>query len=212
MQNNSIVGVFGKKGSGKSTLVKKCLQNMNRYIVVDPMHEYTGVICYSWHDVADVLKDFKAFNFKIVYRSPNDTDMDNFFALINTRNRETHRFELTDFSLVFEEVDLHCSPYYVHDGIKYLTRYGRHSGRSFLYVSRRPAAVNRDMTSQTDLMISFKQVEPNDLKYFANFTFNKPLETLQEYEYAWNGDADLFTMYLGIEYDKGGDKPEIKEI
>jgi len=198
MQNNSIIGVFGKKGSGKSYLVKKALKKMNRYIIVDPMHEYNGVICNSYHEVVDVLVEYLEYNFKIVYRPPNDEDIDNFFQILNTD-------EMVDYTFVMEEADLHCSAWYLHPEIKKLTRYGRHSGRNLIFVSRRPAAVSRDMTSQMDVMISFTQIEPIDLKYFSNFRFNRDVETLGEYEWSYNGDVQVITNILGLEVPKGGD-------
>jgi len=56
-----------------------------------------------------------------------------------------------------------------------------------------------------DLLISFTQTEPVDLKYFSNFNFNCDLEALKEYEWAYNGDVQVITKILGLKTPKGGD-------
>ena len=57
MDNNYIVGIMGKKGMGKSFMVKHFMHRIKRKIIIDPMHEYPGTIFYSWEDLIIFLND-----------------------------------------------------------------------------------------------------------------------------------------------------------
>jgi len=59
-----------------------------------------------------------------------------------------------------------------------LIRHGRHADVSLVAVGRRPADVPRLMTSQVDLLYTYRQVEPTDLKWLRHITGRKNVEEL----------------------------------
>lgn len=50
-----------------------------------------------------------------------------------------------------------------------LVNFGRNKGISLICAAKRPAQVNRELTAQADIIISFRQDEPNDIKYLREF-------------------------------------------
>ena len=184
MQNNYIIGVLGKKGSGKTHLVTSCLAAIDRYIVVDTLHEYPGAVFENYASVVCFLDEMRDNHFAIVYRPLSDDDLEKFFTIIN---------DINNYTLVVEEIDFYCDPQNIHPEIDNLTRYGRHYGRSLIWVSRNPYEVNRFLTRQSDLLITFVQSEPRDLDYFKRYSFDKDIQNLKQYEYSMWGDIQLFT-------------------
>jgi len=187
MQNNYIIGVLGKKGSGKTEFVKSSLANIKRYIVIDPLEEYPGVIFYDSVELFAFIDEVRDVDFKIIYRPLEEEDEENFFRIVN---------EINDYTLIMEEVDLWCDSYNIHPELNELTRYGRHYKRNLIWISRNPFEINRFLTRQSDLLVSFRQTEPRDLEYFKHYTFNKNLMTMKEFEFAYWGDRDIITKIL----------------
>lgn len=187
-----IVGVMGRTGSGKSYLVKNMLSRINRYIVIDPLHEYQGTVFNSWKDVVHFLDDYRDSNFRVVYRPPEGTEEEDTAKMFEVLNA------VNSFTAVIEEADYHCSPHFINPEFARLMKYGRHGDRSLIWVSRNPAEVNRQLTRLSHAIMTFKQVEPIDLRYLSHFSFSKDVQTLEKYEWAYNGDAQIITKLTGI--------------
>lgn len=187
MQNNYIIGVLGKKGSGKTEFVKSSLKHIKRYIVIDPLAEYPGVIFDRWYDLLNFIDRLQDQNFTVVYRPMDREDEESFFLILN---------EINNYTLIAEEVDYWCSSYEIHPEIDYITRYGRHFKRNLIWISRNPFEINRFLTRQSDVLVTFRQTEPRDLDYFARYDFNKDLEKLKEFEFAYSGDKEVLTKIL----------------
>jgi len=189
MQANYNIGIMGKKGSGKTELVKKSIVNMDRYIVVDVMGEYEkGVIFYKFENMIQFLNNYKEDNFHIIFRPTNDQETDYLFSAIEKLNR---------FTLVLEEADNWCNPNKIDQRLLDHVRYGRHFRKNLIWVSRNPFEINRNLTRQSDLLITFVQTEPRDLEYFSKYPFDKDLTTLKEFEYACSGDKELISVFEG---------------
>jgi len=187
MQNNYIIGVLGKKGSGKTEFVISSLEHIKRYIVFDPLAEYPGVIFDNSNELFVFLDEVREVDFNIVYRPMEKEDEENFFRIIN---------EIDDYTLIAEEVDFLCDSHNINPELDALTRYGRHFKRNLIWISRNPFEINRFLTRQSDLLVSFRQTEPRDLEYFKNYTFNKNLMTMKEFEFAYWGDQEIITKIL----------------
>jgi hypothetical protein len=195
-RRNFIGGVMGKKGSGKSFLVKQAVEKMRRLIIVDPMYEYVGTICDDWETVVQVIDRHREINFKVVYRPHNDADLEKFMAIINTVN---------DYTLVFEEVDRMCDPRQIHPELLHLTKYGRHSRRNLLWISRNPYEISRFLTRNSDFLLTFRQTEPRDLEYLNEYTFKNPIESLEKYDWTYHADDEKDEQMITTIFGK---KPE----
>jgi hypothetical protein len=191
--SNYIIGVLGKKGSGKSALVKRIIDRIDHVIIFDPMHEYGGVfyqsitelrnmseniICESFIELVTAIKCLTVRpKYRIIFRAVNDDEAEGFMQIMNKVN---------NYTLVLEECDIYTDSHYIHSEISNLIKYGRHFNRSLIWVSRSPFEINRFLTRQTDILISFLQTEPRDIEYLSNFIFNKNIAALNyaNYEYA----------------------------
>lgn len=175
-----MIGVMGKRGSGKTEFVKKSLPEIRRFIVCDVLHEYEdGLVFDSWAALQNHLDETNELDFRLIYQPPNDDDLEFFFEYtINGVN---------DYTLIMEEIDYHCSANWIHPSLDEFARYGRHERRNMIWISRNPFEVNRFITRQTNVFITFLQTEPRDLEYFRKIgTFSKQIDTLGRFEWAYH--------------------------
>ena len=190
---NYIIGVLGKKGSGKSFEIKRMLIYIDRYIVIDPMGEYDNcVIAESYDELYSYIQGFHSGKFGVACRFENEDDLEQLWQLSN---------EINDFTLVVEEADMYADSNDVHPALLNRLKHGRHKGRNTIWISRSPYEIHRYLTRQTDIIICFLQTEPRDVKYLENYTFDKDVTQLnyKEYEYAvwlsYPGASELLTKF-----------------
>ena len=190
------IGVMGRVGSGKSYLVKKMLARFPRRLIYDPFEEYEGVLFRRWAEAAVYLDNFTGdedgavedeYPFQVVYRPPSRHDAEQFFRMAAS---------LKNYVLIAEEVEMWCKSSWINPHLERLISFGRHKCRSLVWITRSPFEINRDLTRQHNLLISFKQTEPRDIAYLDNYSFNKDITTLAEYEYAWYGDEEILKTYV----------------
>lgn len=161
--------VFGKSGSGKTTYVTNLISKLNRLIIIDYKDEYKGVICNSSIDaIKHIIENPKQYRC-VIRLTDNDPGM---FKRLN---------ELNNYTLVIEELWNYCSPYYIDPDLFKIIAYGRHKKINFIGISQRPAHIHRLVTSQANVIVSFKQYEPRDITYLGYFGF-KHLTKLKQYE------------------------------
>ena len=175
---NSILGFLGKKRSGKSWMVKRGLTKMRRFVVLDPLGEYDGVVvCETYEEIYRHIAGFKSNNFRVAFRAKNEYELEKFWILSN---------EINDYTLIIEEADLVASTNKVHPQLRHRLAHGRHYRRNTIWITRSPFEIDRFLTRQTDVLVCFYQSEPRDLKYLENYTFNKNPQLLnyEKYEYS----------------------------
>ena len=191
MLQNNIIGVLGRKGGGKSHLVKHWLSQelFGRYIILDSQNEYKqfGVEIYGVETLRSYILQNGTTNFKICYKIQTTQEQEELFYLLNNIN---------SYTLIAEEINLFCNPYQIDESLRNFISFGRHKERSIVYLTRRPAEINRILTSQSDLIIvSGSFHDSADLKYFNNLTFDKDIQQLQQYEKSFHGDSTLLQQY-----------------
>lgn len=181
---NSIICVFGKRGSGKSHFVKNEIipEIEGDYIVFDPLGEYKdGIVIETYDDFEDYIKFCRRERkrIKAVLRFESDEEYSNVFRL----------YKLGNIVFVVEEIDFHCSANSIDPHLAKMIKYGRHYNCGLIAVSRRPAEVNRLITSQAHKIIVFQITEPSDLDYLKKSGFdpddlgNKPKYQKTEKEF-----------------------------
>jgi hypothetical protein len=201
--NNYIVGVLGKKGSGKTFLTMQMLKNIPKYIVLDVLHEYNaGMIFTNFEELHTYLCNNQNMRkYRIIFRPERQDETDIFLEMTTYIN---------DFTLVMEEADFHCNPHKINEYLEHNLKYGRHYNRNLIWVSRRPFEVNRMLTAQSDLIIVFGTTEPRDLQYLSLYTFDKDIEDLGKYEYAYYGDENLLNSLVKGKKEEKEEKKEEK--
>lgn len=159
MSDNTITSVFGYKGSGKSTLAAAIAREHSRVATIDTLGEHAGEPVFGLDACLARLERAEGERrFRLSLRCSSLDDMLDLVGVC---------YELTDVLIVVEETSFFCSPSHLPDELSQLVRYGRHRRIDQLYISRRPAEIHRDLTAQSDVIVSFAQREPRDLDYLA---------------------------------------------
>lgn len=158
IRQNNIISIFGRKGSGKSILLKSAVKNCRRLLLIDPMSEYNNG--YVTYDLNDMLNKIEREYFRIIFRPLSEDDYNNaIYAALAVKN----------MTLAIDEIDLYCNSYYMSEPLRYCIQYGRHFNISIIAVSRQPNRVRGDITSQSDFILSFETHGYNDKKYLQSF-------------------------------------------
>lgn len=185
---NRIICIFGRKGSGKTTLARAMIKREPRYIIADSLNEYDApMTATDERELADHVRAKLQGKLRLCVKVGNDAMFDAACDAAKIAGSEK------PVLLVVEEADLRCSPAYVTASLDRLIRYGRHWGVSILAVARRPAEITRHLTAQADTVIAFRSVEPRDLDFFrkrCGEDFARRLPNLKRYRYITWGDDE----------------------
>lgn len=168
---NKIVGVIGRKGSGKSTRVKTILLYVPRICVWDPMREYLDTVANKVegpnyeegeHILHPCFKEAgRTKTFALTY-IPDEASEEEFEEICQIVYHYGHML------LVVEEAPLVMKAGYMPPTFGKIVRTGRHRGLDLLWTAQRAAEVSRTLTSMTDVFIFYSQTEPRDLDAIAD--------------------------------------------
>jgi hypothetical protein len=162
---NRIVGVAGRKGSGKSTLTAEILRNCYRQFVFDTMGEH------SW--IPDQHRDLAEAELYIYEHGSSAGEFigsytpENDFVEADFQTICTAVFEVGNLTLVVEELPMLSQPNYVPPRFDKLIRLGRHRSVNILYTGQRLSECPRRVTAATDVFVLFSHTEPRDLDAIA---------------------------------------------
>ena len=225
MSQNLVVTILGRKGSGKSTLARELIDERDRVVILDSIGEYPddkgfprGVEeIWGFDDCLSALEQAEERDkFRLSLRCyQKEEDLD----LLDCC------FELRDCLVVVEETWRFCTPYEVPDPLAKLVRFGRHRGLDQIYISQRAASIHRDLTAQSDLIVSFRQHEGRDVLYLKSLgDENESVRTLPDFKVVCIGDLDrapapilarvhvVPQRQLALEFDgTDNDEPEAQE-
>ena len=181
MSEKKITLIFGKRGTGKSYLAAKLIENERRLLIYDTLSEYeAGVIFDIEH--AEQFKEFWRHvyrrNFRLIYRPLNPQDeIEEIADLV---------FTLGNMTFLVEEVDCYCTSYQISDAFSHIIQRGRHKNISLIGVTQRPFGIHRLLTSQAKEIYVFGTNEPRDreyLKLLLGEAIEPKLDQLKQYEY-----------------------------
>lgn len=184
-KRNTIISIMGRKESGKSTLVKEIIEDggYKRVFVLDTNGEYGEELGFEiTHTLQQGARKILAVRnkeeFRISLRYDDTEDGMRLLKIINEIN-----FTL----VVIEETHMYVKPAYIPPELSKLVRLGRHHAISQIYVSQRPSGLNRNLTSQSDFLVTFRQGEPIDIKWLEK-SFGKEeaqeIQNLPDYKVA----------------------------
>lgn len=188
MLSNKIIVILGRKGSGKTEYCRAMMKGLNRFIAYDPARQFNDGLIF--HSLDQRLMDFVInnfhSNFRIIYQPEiSDDDIDSaqeeFIQLSNKVVRNLYKAYF-----VIDEIDIYTSAQKCPSAFKNLILRGRHREISIICTTRRHTETSRHLTAQADIIVSFHQQEPNDIKYMSQFFGQEKAEllpSLQPYHY-----------------------------
>lgn len=154
---NVIAGISGQKGHGKSTYLRELVAEEKSLVVIDTLGEHR-----EWcpecpgRSIAEQVE---------MLAEPPDAFRWSF--MLAPDKAEEHldwlakaAYRAGDMTFVLEETDYFSSANSDAEGVDLLTRYGRHRGINLIWVTRNMAHISRQLTSQTDAFVLFRQSEP----------------------------------------------------
>lgn len=179
--------IFGKRGSGKSYLAKKLLQQHSRYIVFDTIGEYTeGVIVQDLNELKALWGKVYRRPFKIIYQ-PLDPESE--FVIVAELV-----WRCGNLTMLIEEVDRYARPLAMDLPFKEIIQRGRHKNIAIIGITQRPHGVDRLLTSQAKKMCIFNTSEPRDVEYFRDVVGDhvvSKIAELKQFEYVeWQDGRD----------------------
>jgi len=155
---NQIVGIVGRKGTGKSSYLRELLRHCPRLLVFDVMAEHAR----KGGNLAQFLKwsrEQEKFAGFYVPDGALDEEIEEVSRLVYGRGH---------LCFACEEVPLYTQPGYMPPLLGKLVRTGRHRQIDIAWTAQRAAEVPKTLTALTDIWILFSQVEPRDLSALAD--------------------------------------------
>ncbi|MBA7495392.1 hypothetical protein ES702_05974 [subsurface metagenome] len=186
MSEKKVSLILGKRGSGKSYLVKKILQKNKHFVVFDTLGEYTdGVTFQELPKLLEFWEKFIDKNFRLIYQPlrPKE-EFEDICRLV---------WACGDLTFVVEEIDTFCGSFDLPEHFAHIIQRGRHKDITLIGISQRPYGINRLLSSQAKEMCIFNTTEPRDLDYLKNYIEQggvEQLKNLKEYQYLkWKDDG-----------------------
>ena len=156
--------VLGRRGSGKTTLVKSFLPRFHRVIVVDPNHEYSGEVFTSLGDLYRAC--LGGGSFQVVYQpptgAPDADELDRVDCVAQVA------WTVRSVLLVIDEADRYVRlgkdtlPY-----VRLVIDQGRHRNVGLCAIARRPSRVPKDVIENASSLYLFHCHEPHSQRYLA---------------------------------------------
>lgn len=192
---NEVIVIFGKRGSGKTSLARKLILGRKRLFIFDTLREYKiGLITNDLNETMDFLIQREYRIFRISY-SPEIEEKKAFGYVCELL------YNMRDLTFLIEEIDYFCSAMATPEVLSKIIRYGRHQDISLITTARRTADVPRLLTSQATEFCIFAHHEPRDLDYFSHLFSNEIAEKIRQLK-------NLQYLHLRPE----SDKVEVKEV
>ncbi len=160
---NVHVSIVGRKGSGKSTELRRIMESLPRIVLWDPMAEHSW--CPNPMKNIVRLREFfrwargkERFGARFIAHSDLPGAFDGFANLVYQAGR---------LVVGVEEVPMISQPNWLPDGFDRLVRLGRHRGIDLVWTAQRMSEVARRLTAATDIFILYAHREPRDVSAIA---------------------------------------------
>ena len=153
--------IFGKRGSGKSYLTKKLIENERRLVIHDTLWEYSnGVVFENYMEFLKFWLHVYRGNYRLIYR-PTDpaAEIDRLAQMV---------FLAGDLTFVVEEIDCFCTAHNISEQFAHVIQRGRHQNITLIGVTQRPYGIHRLLTSQAKEIYVFNTNEVRDRDYLKS--------------------------------------------
>lgn len=157
MRSNEILTISGKRGYGKTTLIKSLIANLSRVAIWDPMAEYDHP--NSYRPKQGTIAEFDAW-------------LHQWWMLGNV-------FLVVDEADFVMPVKKPLSPEAYS-----IINVGRHRNIGLAMLTRRIAELNKTAFSQSENIFLFRHSISNDVNYLREFIDNvEVIRTFEKYQY-----------------------------
>lgn len=208
-----LIAVFGRRGSGKTTLIRALVPELKRPIVIvdilgnfDPespeglkwTKEQKKIGFENWvqtESYVDALIELDAY-----IKKPNEHS-----GIIVVRDGDIDKavdyvcaalWAIRGGTLVIDEADAireKDAPCF-NEAI----RYGRNKGIDLITGCRRPAEISRNVTAGADMAYCLTSQEPRDIEYYRNYLGEQVAETLERLPQHHGVYRDFQTQKTGL--------------
>jgi hypothetical protein len=175
---NFIAAAFGMKRSGKSFALDIMARGFPRRIVADFIGEYHGKIegakyVHSIAEAVDALQLLRKggsmkWTVVCVMQPEEILQLLGVLAPIGKRPETSFSYAVGGVVLQCGEIQLIAPNQGLSPAMANIIAMGRHYRVSILGAARRPREVNRNLTSQSDALLAFRQHEPRDADYLGD--------------------------------------------
>ena len=184
-----VILIFGKRGSGKSYLAGKLIENEKQLLIFDTLSEYTSGVVFGKENYREFISFWRERYrrpFRLIYQPLNpDQEIEQIAELV---------FFLGNITFLVEEIDCYCSSFQISESFAHIIQRGRHKNITLIGVTQRPYGINRLLTSQAKEIYVFSTNEPRDREYLRNLLgqdVETKLDQLGQYEYLrWKDDVE----------------------
>jgi len=196
--------IVGKRGYGKSFLAKEIAADETRVAVIDNLGEYDGLrVVEGFRECVKALVEVeKKARFGLALRTMSlEEDLD----LLELIGKMTH------LTVIVEETSRYSSSAFLPPPLEFLTRYGRHSAINTLWLARRASEIPRDLTANSDFIVSFNQHEKRDVEYLRSFMGDMALGAMNLPPYkciVWGPDDKMPWPVVNRKYESGNEIEE----
>ena len=166
VQKAYIVCIFGKRGSGKTTLTRGQLESLPKPVVVlDILGNFNNPDYMQLTSVSETIK-----NVEYYAKAEDKNDLQGIFVLkpsdpnVAIDYLSATLWELWGGTLVLDECDSFDFP--EAPCYDQLVRYGRNRYCNIVTGCRRPTEVPRSVTAGANKLLIFQTQEPRDVEYF----------------------------------------------
>lgn len=156
-----ICGLFGRRGVGKTTLVREIARHQARLVVWDYLGEH-GPLAFRSEGNLAALEEYLRWaggqRFAAARYVPSEGTVEEFEAFCAVV------YGFRDFVVVVEEAAAVVQASYLPPAFGRIVRQGRHRGLGLLWTTQRLNEVSRTLTGLTDVWAGFSVAEPADLQ------------------------------------------------
>ncbi len=162
IRSDQIITITGIRGSGKSYFLNTLLKSNNSFLVYDLMHEHKIDGAIKINNLKDLQFHLSKGHRKLIYR-PKSADFEEFDWICDAVYRMGNR------TLFVEEANRMMPNMQISSSASQFIDLGRHRKVGMVCLTRRIALLDKLPVSQSEHIIVFKTVLPNDIKYLKEF-------------------------------------------
>ena len=159
---NRIIGIVGRKGSGKSTVLQDIVSCHPRVVIFDTMAEHPSPNVFfslgKCLNYLDCVEREASFHCAFRPRESEEETLDELAEAVFNAGR---------VCFALEEVPWFSMAASQPEGLDLLSRLGWHRGIDLVWTGQRMADVSRRLTSATDVFVLLATTEPRDLNALA---------------------------------------------